>query len=191
MWLKKNKVDLAFGCLINPGSQPTVKEMVRLGMGPHLDYKITLGAATPSHLSVFEAAMGELGDGFVVSGGFPPLYETSSPGIQFCNDLQKKYRPKKPITHAMYVAGILEAMIQTEALRLAMQKVGFDKLTPRKVLENGFYQIKNLDTGGLSSTPLTYGKGDIEGVDKVRVDQLQKGKVVMQGVWPARHLYKQ
>ncbi len=190
MWLKKNKVDLAFGCMINPGSQPTVKEMVRLGMGPYQDYKLTFGAATPSHLSVFEAAMGELGDGFVVSGGFPPLYETTTPGIQFCNELQKKYRPGKPVTHAMYIAGVLEAMIQTEALRLAMQKVPFDQLTPRKVLENGFYQIKNLDTGGLSSTPITYGPGDIEGVDAVRVDQLQKGKVVKQGVWPCRHLYK-
>jgi len=190
MWLKKNKVDLAFGCMINPGSQPTVKEMVRLGMGPYQDYKITLGAATPSHLSVFEAAMGKLGDGFVVSGGFPPLYETATPGIKFCNELQDKYRPGKRVTHAMYVAGILEAMIQTEALRLTMQKVPFDKLTPRKVLENGFYKIKGLDTGGLSSTPLTYGKGDIEGVDEVRIDQLQNGKTVKQGVYPCRHLQK-
>jgi len=190
MWLKKNKVDLAFGCMINPGSQPTVKEMVRLGMGPYQDYKITFGCATPSHLTVFEAAMGKLGDGFVVSGGFPPLYETATSGIKFCNELQKKYRPGKRVTHIMYVAGILEAMTQAEALRLAMQKVPFDKLTPRKVLENGFYKIKGLDTGGLSSTPLTYGKGDIEGVDAVRIDQLQNGKTVKQGVYPCRHLQK-
>jgi len=190
MWLKKNKVDLAFGCMINPGSQPTVKEMVRLGMGPHLDYKITFGAATPSHLTVFEASMGKLGDGFVVAGGFPPLYEPGTPGIKFCNDLQDTYRSGKRVTHAMYVAGILEAMIQTEALRLAMQKVSFDKLTPRAVLENGFYQIKNLNTGGLSSTPLTYGKGDIEGVDAVRIDQLHNGKTVKQGVYACRHLQK-
>jgi hypothetical protein len=134
--------------------------------------------------------MGKLGDGFVVSGGFPPLYETATPGIKFCNELQDKYRPGKRVTHAMYVAGILEAMIQTEALRLTMQKVPFDKLTPRKVLENGFYKIKGLDTGGLSSTPLTYGKGDIEGVDEVRIDQLQNGKTVKQGVYPCRHLQK-
>ncbi len=44
MWLKENKVDLALGVMINPGSQPTVKEMVRLGMGPHLAYKMTLAA---------------------------------------------------------------------------------------------------------------------------------------------------
>ena len=190
MWLKKNKVDLAFGCMINPGSQPTVKEMVRLGMGPHLDYKITFGCATPSHLTVFETAMGKLGDGFVVAGGFPPMYESGNPGIKFCNKLQETYRPTKRVTHAMYVAGILEAMIQTEALRLAMKKVPFDKLTPRAVLENGFYKIKKLNTGGLSSTPLTYGKGDIEGVDAVRIDQLQNGKTVKQGVYPCRHLQK-
>jgi ABC-type branched-subunit amino acid transport system substrate-binding protein len=189
MWIKKNKVDLAFGCMINPGSQPTVKEMVRLGMGPHLDYKITFGCATPSHLTVFEAAMGKLGDGFVVAGGFPPMYETAAPGIKFCNDLQKKYHPGKRVTHIMYVAGILEAMTQTEALRLTLKKVPFDKLTPRAVLENGFYKIKNLNTGELSSTPLTYGKGDIEGVDAVRIDQMENGKVVKRGVYPCRHLY--
>ncbi len=189
MWLKKKGVDLAFGCMINPGSQPTVKEMVRLGMGPHLDYKITFGCATPSHLPVFTAAMGELGDGFVVSGGFPPLDDLSTPGVKFCNDLQDKYRPGKRVTHIMYEAGILEAMIQVEALRLALQKVPFDKLKPVNVLEHGFHKIKNLDTGGLSSTPLTYGPGDIEGVDEVRVDQQIKGKVVKQGTWPCRHLY--
>ena len=50
MWLRQNKVDLALGVMVQPGSQPTVKEMVRLGMGPHLDYKVTFAAATPSHL---------------------------------------------------------------------------------------------------------------------------------------------
>jgi len=101
MWLKKNKVDLTFGCVINPGSQPTIKEAVRLGMGPHLDYKITFAAATPSHLPVFTKAMGKLGDGFVVSGGFPPLDDLSTPGIAFCEELQKKYRPDKRVTHIM------------------------------------------------------------------------------------------
>jgi branched-chain amino acid transport system substrate-binding protein len=190
MWLKKKGVDLTFGCMINPGSQPTVKEMVRLGMGPHLDYKITFGCATPSHLPVFTAAMGELGDGFVVAGGFPPLDDLSTPGVKFCNDLQDKYRPGKRVTHIMYEAGILEAMVQVEALRLALEKVPFDKLKPVDVLEHGFYKIKNLKTGALSSTPLTYGPGDIEGVDEVRVDQQVKGKVVKLGTWPCRHLYK-
>jgi ABC-type branched-subunit amino acid transport system substrate-binding protein len=188
-WLKEKGVDLALGVMINPGSQPTVKEMVRLGMGPFQPYKMTFGVPAPGHAAVFAAAMGELGDGYVCAGSFRPLDDLSVPGIKFCDDLQKKYHPSKRVTHIMYEAGVLEGMIQVEALRLAMQKVPFEKLTRKDVLEKGFYGIKNLDTGDISSTPLTYGKGDIEGVDKIRVDQVQKGKVVPVGLYPLRHIY--
>lgn len=189
MWLKENKVDLALGVMINPGSQPTVKEMVRLGMGPYQPYKMVFGVATPGHIAVFAPAMGELGDGYVCAGSFPPFDDLSTPGIKFIVENQKKYHPDKFVSHIQYVGGMLEGMIQTEALRLALQKAPFDKLKPADVLNNGFYQIKNLETGGLSSTPLTYGPGKIEGVDLVRVDQLQKGKIVKLGAWPCRHLY--
>jgi ABC-type branched-subunit amino acid transport system substrate-binding protein len=189
MWLKQNKVNLALGVMINPGSQPTIKEAVRLGMGPHLDYKIVFGQALPSHAAVFAPAMGPLGDGFIVAGSFPPLDDLATPGIKFCDELQKKYRPTKRATHIMYVGGMLEAMVQVEALRLAMLKTPLEKLKPADVLQNGFYQIKNLNTGNLSATPLTYGPGDIEGVNAVRVDQVQKGKVVKLGTWPTQHIY--
>jgi hypothetical protein len=189
-WLKRKGVDLALGVMINPGSQPTVKEMVRLGMGPYQPYKMTFGVPAPGHAAVFAAAMGELGDGYVCAGSFRPMDDLAIPGIKFCSDLQDKYRTGKRVTHIMYQAGVLEAMIQVEALRLAMQKVPFEKLTPRDVLEQGFFKIKNLDTADISSTPLTYGPGDIEGVDKIRIDQVQKGKVVKLGTWPCRHLYK-
>ncbi len=188
-WLKQKGVDLAVGVMINPGSQPTVKEMVRLGMGPYQPYKMTFGVPAPGHAAVFAEAMGELGNGYVCAGSFRPLDDLATPGIKFCSDLQDKYRTGKRITHIMYEAGVLEAMIQVEALRLAMQKVPFEKLTPRDVLEQGFFKIKNLETGDISSTPLTYGPGDIEGVDEIRIDQVQKGKVVKVGLTPLRHIY--
>ena len=188
MWLKENKVDLALGVMVNPGSQPTIKEMVRLGMGPFQPYKMVFGVATPGHAAVFAEAMGELGDGYVCAGSFPN-WDDPAPGIKFETELQKKYHPNKWVGHIQYMGGMLEAMIQTEALRLALQKVPFDKLKPADVLNHGFYQIKNLDTGGISSTPLTYGPGKIEGVDAVRVDQVQKGKVVKVGTFPCRHIF--
>jgi hypothetical protein len=89
----------------------------------------------------------------------------------------------------MYEGGFLEGMVQVEALRLAMKKVPFEKLTRKDVLEQGFYKIKNMETGEVSSTPITYGKGDVEGVDEVRVDQVQKGKVVKVGLYPCRHIF--
>jgi hypothetical protein len=189
LWLKENNVDLTLGVMINPGSQPTIKEAVRLGMGPHLDYKITFACATPSHLQVFLPAMGELGEGFVVGGGYPS-WDDPAPGMVFVNELQDTYRPDNKVTHIMYPHGVVEAMIQVEALRLAMQEVPVDELTPIDVLEYGFYRIEGLDTGDITSTPLTYAPGDVEGMDEVRVQQIQGGKIVEVGSGPLRHIYK-
>jgi hypothetical protein len=190
LWLKENKVDLALGVMINPGAQPTYKEMVRLDMGPDLGYKITFGTASPGHAVVFAAAMGELGDGYVCAGSYPPLTEVSVPGIKFCNDLQDSYRPDNRVTHIMYPHGVVEAMIQVEALRLAMQEVPVDELKSVDVLEYGFYMIKNLDTGGITSTPLTFGPGDVIGMDSVLVQQVQGGQAVALGTWPLHNIYK-
>ena len=94
MWLKENKVDLALGVLINPNAQPAVKEMVRLGMGPHLAVQDDLGSGYPAICRYSSHAMGELGDGFVVAGGYPP-WDDPAPGIKWTADLQKKYRPEQ------------------------------------------------------------------------------------------------
>lgn len=188
-WLKENKVDLTYGFMINPGSQPTIKEAVRLGMGPYEDYKITFAFPTPAHLQVFVPAMGELGNGAVVAGGYAP-WDDPGDGMTFISELQDKYRPDKKVTHIMYVDGVVEAMTQVEALRLAMASgIPADQLTAKDVLEKGFYQIKNMSTGGITNTPLTYGPGDIEGVDQIRIDQVQNGKIVKQGTYPTHHIY--
>ena len=187
-WLKEKGVNLAVGVMINPGSQPTVKEMVRLGMGPYQPYKMTFGVASPGHAVVFAEAMGKLGDGYVCAGSFPS-WDDPAPGVKFMIEAQKRSHPGKFVNHIMYQGGFLEGMIQVEALRLALEKVPFEKLTRRDVLEHGFYRIQNLDTGQISSTPLTYGKGDVEGADSVRIDQVQNGKVVKVGLYPLRNIY--
>jgi ABC-type branched-subunit amino acid transport system substrate-binding protein len=190
LWLKDKKVDLALGVMINPGAQPTYKEMVRLDMGPNKTYKMAFGTASPGHAVVFAQAMGELGDGYLCAGSYPPLDDVSVPGIKFCNDLQNKYRLDKKVTHIMYPHGVVEAMLQVEAQRLAMQEVPFDQLKPVDVLEYGFYKIKNFETGGITSTPLTFGPGDVVGMDKVLVQQVQKGKAVSVGTYPVHNIYK-
>jgi len=192
MWLKENKVDLALGVMINPGAQPTYKEMVRLDMGPNKAYKITFGTASPGHAWIFARDMGELGDGYICAGSYPPLEDLTVPGIKFCSDLQGKYRPDKKVNNIMYPHGVVEAMIQVEALRLALANTGksADQLKPVDVLEYGFYKIKNLDTGGIASTPLTFGPGKVYGISKVFIQQVQKGKPVALGVWPVHNIYK-
>jgi ABC-type branched-subunit amino acid transport system substrate-binding protein len=188
-WLKEKKVDLALGVMINAGAQATVKEMVRLGMGPDHEYKIVFGNMSTTQVADFVSGLGELGNGYVSAGSFPPPDHLDVPGVKFCNDLQNKYRPGKKIASVTYELGMIEVMTQVEALRLALKTAPLEKLRPADVLKEGFYKIKSLDTGGLASTPLTYGPGEVEGPDKVTVYQVQKGKAVLQGLWPCRHLY--
>ncbi len=89
----------------------------------------------------------------------------------------------------MYLDGIIEAMTQVEALRLASTQVAPDKLTAKDVLQKGFQQIKNFSTGGITVSPLTYGPGDVEGVDQVRIQQVQGGKIAELGSFPLRGIY--
>lgn len=188
MWLKQNGVDLALGAMINPGAQPTIKEAVRLDMGPHLGYKIAFGFPGTCPSAMFERDMGRLGDGVLIAGS-QPTWSRDLPGVKFSTDLQKKYHPNKWVSDGSYFSGMAEVMSQAEALRLALKDVPMEKLTPAAVLEHGFHKIKNLDTGGMTSTPLTYGPGRVEGVDAVGVDQMQDGKAIRLGAWPCRHLY--
>jgi hypothetical protein len=186
-WLKDNKVDLTLGCMINPGTQPTIKEAVRLGMGTDQAYKITFAFAYPAHLQVFVPAMGATGNGVVVAGDFVAL-DANVPGVTFANDLQNKYRPTNKISHVMYLDGILEAMTQVEALRLALLAKPTGQLTSADVLNNGFYKIQNFNVGGITITPFNYGIGAVEGVSQVRLQQSQNSKIVEIGAFPLRHI---
>jgi len=189
LWLKQQGVNLTLGAAVNPTTQPTIKEATRLGMGPNLDYKITFGWAAPGHLPIFTPAMGLAGDGCVVAGSFLPMTDQSTAGNQFIEYLQSTYRPTSRNTNVMYVGGMLEVMVQVEALRLALQTHKVTELTPKIILEDGFYRIKNLETGGLSSTPITYGLGKIQGVDLVNIDQQQGTKIVRIGTYPLHNVY--
>lgn len=185
-WLKDNKVDLAVGVMINPGSQPTIKEAVRLGMGPDLAYKITFGFANPAHLHIFVPDMGEVGSGLVVSGDVC-AWDADVDGIKFANLLQDTYRPNNRNGNVMYLDGIIEGMLQVEALRLGYLAAGKD-MTSEDVLKQGFWQIKDFSVGDLTITPLTFGEGDPQGLDMVRLQQAQAGKIVEIGAYPIRNI---
>jgi hypothetical protein len=156
-------------------------------MGPHLDSEITFGFAYPAHLHYCWSDLGKLAEGLVVAGDFP-TWDEFRPGVKFARELMNKYNLDKRLTTSL--VGLPKAMIQVEALRLALEKVPLKQLKPVDVLKYGFYRIKNFDTGGLTSTPVTYGPGDVEGIDAVGVDQVHGGKIVRVGNWSVRGLYK-
>lgn len=180
-WLKDNEVDLTFGCMVNPGSQPTIKEAVRLGMGTDQPYKITFAFGNPGHLQIFLPDMKELAEGVVVAGDFC-AEDAPVPGVEFTTMLKEAYGQGKD-ANVMYFDGVVEAMTQVEALRLAYLAVG-PEMTSEDVLKQGFWQIKDMDTGGIFISPFTYGEGDVLGPDSVRIQQVQNGEIVDVGEYP-------
>jgi len=188
MWLKENKVDFTFGCMINPGAQPTIKEAVRLDMGPNLGYKIRFGFAAPCTPHAFSRDMGDLGDGVIVGGAWAP-WDDLGPGMTLIRELQNKYHPDKINKHDVYRHGFCEVMVQVEAIRLALQEVPYEELKRVDVLEYGFYNIKDFDLGGISNGPLTYGPGDTDGPDNVRLYEVSGGTYSAIGLYPVHHLY--
>ncbi len=184
-WLKDNGVDLAIGCMVNPGSQPTIKEAVRLGMGTNLEYKITFAFGNPGHLQIFLPGMGaELAEGVVVAGDYC-AEDADNEGVAFAEMMKEKYGAGKDV-NVLYLDGIVEAMTQVEALRLASLEVNPAELTSEDVLKKGFWQIKDFSTGGIFVSPFTYGEGDCQGPDEVSIQQVQGGKIVEVGSYPLR-----
>ena len=128
--------------------------------------------------------MGETGNGVVVAGDFCAR-DADVPGIKFADLLLSTYRKDGKQPNTMYVDGIIEAMTQVYALNLAAAAVGDPtKLTTQDVLEKGFYQIKDMDTGGIYVSKFTYGKDKVQGVDQIRIQQVQGGKIVDVGSTP-------
>jgi hypothetical protein len=154
-------------------------------------YNVTFGLLSPSHLVIFLRDKGATyGNGLIVAGSYPGFSDPSL-GVQFCNTLQTLYRPSTLITHVMYQHGVVEAMIQVEAMRLAMINTGKEanQLTMTDVFQQGFEKITNLDTQGLIPGTISYNVTDREGADSVRLDQAQAGNDVLLGNYPLRHLY--
>ena len=186
LWLKQNKIDFAMGMMIRAGSEPSIKEAVRLGMGSSQPYKIVFAFSYPTSMSPFARDMGELGNG-VVSGGDLPDWEYNLDGVKFCIDIMKKYSPEKTIPKIGigYIHGVVEAMVQVEALRLASLKVPLEEVKdPKIILENGFWNIKDFDTKGMRHTKLTYGPKKAQGLSALNITEVRNGKPEIVGEFP-------
>jgi len=186
-WLRDNNIDLVLGILINASSQPAIKEAVRLGMGVGLEHEMTFGFACPSHLAIFVPDMGATGNGVVVAGSYC-AWESGTEAVEFANLMQDTYRPNDRQDIILYLQGMMEVMIQAEALRLASLEVDPAELTSEDVLKKGFWQIKNLGSGGIHPTDMNFGEGQVEGCGEVRIQQVIDAQIAEMGSYPLRHI---
>ena len=195
-WCQNNTIDLTLGAMLVVGARMTMTQADSMGIGVGQAYEMQIGLCSPAHLTIYLRDTGApgtiIGDGLVIAGSYPPWTDTGD-GVTFCKTLLNTYGGGFNSTeHIMYQHGVVEAMIQTEAIRLALAATGKDDpadLTTAEVLNSGFKQISGLDTGGIIPTTITYGTNDVEGAETVRLDQGQSGYDVYVGAYPLRHVY--
>jgi len=194
-WCQSNGIDLTLGAMLVVGAVKTMTQAEIMGIGWSLDYEMTVGLCSPAHLTIFLRDTGApdtvVGNGLVIAGSYPPWSDTDD-GVEFCKTLVDTYGEGFEDTlHIMYQHGVVEAMIQVEAIRLALINTGksADKLTSADILNDGFLEISDLDTGGIIPTDITYGIGDVEGAESVRLDRNEDGVDVHLGDYPLRHVY--
>jgi len=153
---------------ISSTPQPTsiiVKNAVELGMYPGMT--IALGHA--SFTSIFVELAGANAEG--VYGVYPTVnWGDDVPAMAKMTEYCQEYHPDD-FGNMDYITSWAEGLIVAEILRLAIENVGVDNLTPQAVEEFGFKKLNNFDVGGLHG-PVTYTPGDNRLSKSVRIFQI-------------------
>ncbi len=159
---------------ISSTPQPTsiiVQNAVELGMYPG----ITIGCGHASFTSVLVELAGADTEG--VYGVFPTVnWGDDVPAMDKMTEYCQTYHPDD-YGNMDYITSWAEGLLVAEILRLAIENVGVDGLTPQAVEEYGFKKLNNFEVGGLHG-PVTYTPGDNRLSKSVRVFQVQDGEIV-------------
>jgi len=172
---------------ISSTPQPTsiiVKNAVELGLYPG----ITIGCGHASFTSALvELAGADVTEG--VYGVYPTVnWGDDVPAMAKMTEYCQKYHPDD-YGNMDYITCWAEGLIVAEILRLAIENVGVDNLTPQAVEEYGFKKLNNFDAGGLHG-PVTYSPGDNRFSKSVRVFQVQSGEITPVSDWIEAPLIK-
>jgi len=126
--------------------------------------------------------VGKDGEGWLILGLTATNIETDLPEIGRIIEGGQKYRGFAPEqVPSVYIGGWGHlGKIMVEGVRLAIEKVGFEKLTGRAV-RDALCTMTNFDTG--ISPPTTIRNNRPLLVDHVRLQQVQQGRIVPVAEW--------
>ena len=171
---------------ISSTPQPTsiiVQNAVDLGLYPG----VTIGCGHASFTSVLVELAGADAEG--VFGVYPTVnWGDNVPAMAKMTEYCQQYHPED-YGNMDYITSWAEGLIVTEILRLAVENVGVDNLTPEAVEEYGFKKLDNFSVGGLHG-PVSYTSGDNRLSKSSRVFQVQGGELVPVSGWVEAPLIK-
>ena len=151
---------------------PVMKDAERLGL---LD-EIRFGAGIEDNVAVpLLEALGPAAEGYLGAKCFPWYEETP-----ILNDILREYQGRLDTSGG--AASMLQFVpVTIEAIRIAIEEVGYENLDSRAVKE-AFYGIKDFDPHHMGR-PVTYPRQDHRGAPKLRMYEVRGGKVVPVSDW--------
>jgi len=121
------------------------------------------------------------GEGCYVFKGFPSSVETELPGMKDVFEAAKRYRGwEAGHVPSGYIIGWVPTMIGVEAIRMAIEKAGFENLTGRAV-RDALATMKDFDTGLIP--PVTMSEKKPYYNNCYRMYQWQGGRLVPVSDW--------
>jgi ABC-type branched-subunit amino acid transport system substrate-binding protein len=130
--------------------------------------KADLGTVSFVGTDNFLNALGDSGEGVVISQVVPLPSDLSIPIVKECHDLLTKYAPGEKLGFVS-----LEGAISAKAMVMALDKAGKD--VSREAVISAFENMKNVDLGGMV---LDMSKENHQASSTVFLTQLEGGKVV-------------
>ena len=113
-------------------------------------------------------------------------WEEDTPGIEFERHLCELYEPGgKPASANLYPQGVLASMTMMEAVKRALEAVGYEKLNREAVKKYGYDTMTGagaFDTEGLSG-PVDFDPVYHKGLRSLRIWRIKDGKLQVITDW--------
>jgi hypothetical protein len=174
--VKERGADFVYISWLQLGSGPIMKDAERLGLLNEIQFTGFEYSVGKQMISMAGAAA----EDFLVPNTLPSFAETDVPGIKLMLDTQMKYYGRVKVEEPEYIAGWTGTAITCEAIRRAVENVGYENLDGPAIKE-AFDSIKGCDVDGLCT--INYTPDDHRGSNKLAVYQIRGGEIVRITDW--------
>jgi len=168
--IREREADLVYIQHIITGAGPIMKDVERLGLQDKMQFAGTDSVLGASLINMAPVAV----EGFLSPKALPWIDETEIPGIKTMIDRQLKYRGTV-YERPEYVGGWFDEAIVCEAVKRALDEVGYENLDGPAV-KRALESMKDFDVDGMAK--ITYGPENRRGDRYWAVYQVQGGKIV-------------
>jgi len=173
--IREREADLVYIQHIITGAGPIMKDVERLGLQDKMQFAGTDSVVGESLIAMAPVSV----EGFLSPKALPWIDETEIPGIKTMIDRQLKYHGKVQ-ERPEYVGGWFDEAIVCEAVKRALDEVGYENLDGPAV-KRALESMKDFDVDGLAK--ISYGPEDRSGCSSFAVYKVQGGKIVRVTDW--------